>query len=126
MLEISHVNKKKFYSPGQRTISQLNSAAQQLTEQNILKRKAEKQKAKIAELNTLAPKESKMWNDVIKHVTTKNSKGYDNAIHLLIQLKELAHHLGTVEQFTAKVKKIQLDFSRYHSFTSKMKDKKII
>ena len=84
---------------GQRTISQLLAAAEQLT----IEKKAEKQRAKaaarIAKLNSLAQQEAQIWVEVFKQINTKTSKGYEQAVKLLSDLKDLANHLGLPSNF---------------------------
>ncbi len=125
--EISDTNiKKNHLVLGERTISQLTEKAKQLYKKNKAEKRRLKAEEKIAYLNALAPQESKIWSEVFMHINIKTSKGYECAVKQLAELKELADHHGTTEQFIIKVEKIMQDFSRYSALKEKIIAQKII
>jgi len=118
--------KKNILENGQRTASQLLAAAEKLDIEKKAKKQRAKEEARIANLNALAPQETQLWVEVFQQINTKTTKGYEQAVKLLSDLKNLAHHLGTTDQFIAKVTKIQQDYSRYSALKTRMIDQKII
>jgi hypothetical protein len=70
--------------------------------------------ARIAQLEALAPKEMSLWQEVFRLIELRQIQLYDQAIEYLIDLRDLAEHQGRLEQFTARVCKMQAD-NRNHS-----------
>jgi len=95
----------------------------QIAEQKA-KGKAHKEKeAAIARekyLNGLAGKENEIWKKVDALILTKKPKDYDEAVRLLIDLKDLAKKTNTTSLFKSKLMAIRENHSRKSSFINRI------
>jgi hypothetical protein len=86
--------------PGERRFSELEAISdgirlkrEQAAEKSAIKRR-------IRELEALEPKEAQTWNRVIELIGLKQSKPYDEATALLVDLRDLAEHQGRSPEFS--------------------------
>ncbi|MBU1340998.1 MAG: hypothetical protein KKE44_09365 [Proteobacteria bacterium] len=88
------------------------------------KEKARKEKeAAIARekyLNGLAGRENEIWKKVDALILTKKPKEYDEAVRLLIDLKDLAKKNNTTSLFKSKLMAIRENHSRKSSFINRI------
>jgi len=95
----------------------------QIAEQKA-KEKARKEKdAAIARekyLNGLAGRENEIWKKVDALILTKKPKDYDEAIRLLIDLKDFAKKNNTTSLFKSKLMAIRENHSRKSSFMNRI------
>ena len=93
-----------------RTVAELLSAAEALTEEKrrraaekaaAEKKRIEKERAAAREkyLDDLAQKADKVWLNVEDLISTKQPARYDEAVKLLVDLRDLAAHRGKIESF---------------------------
>ena len=91
----------------------------QIAEQKA-KEKARKEKeaaiAREKHLNGLAGREKEIWKKVDTLILTKKPKDYDEAVRLLIDLKDLAKKTNTTSLFKSKLMAIRENHSRKSSF----------
>ena len=88
------------------------------------KEKARKEKeeaiAREKYLNGLTGRENKIWKKVDTLILTKKPKAYDEAIRLLIDLKDLAKKNNTTSLFKSKLMTIRENHSRKSSFINRI------
>jgi hypothetical protein len=60
-----------------------------------------------AHLDQLAKGEAAVWNDVIAYIQQRQPNGYDQAIRLLIDLRELAIRQGRETEFRVKIENLR-------------------
>ncbi|WYD81082.1 MAG: hypothetical protein V8K32_01570 [Candidatus Electrothrix gigas] len=110
-----------------RTVMQLLQKAEAYTAEKSrriaeqkAKEKARKEKqAAIARenyLNELAGRENEIWEKVKSLILTRTPKSYDEAVKLLIDLKDLAKKNNATSLFKSKLMTIQKEHSRKLSF----------
>ena len=95
----------------------------QIAEQKAKERaRREKEAAIVREkyLNGLAGRENEIWNKIDALILTKTPKGYDEAIRLLIDLKDLAKKNHTISLFKSKLMAIRENHSRKSSFIKRI------
>jgi hypothetical protein len=95
----------------------------QIAEQKA-KEKARKEKeaaiAREKHLNGLAGREKEIWKKMDTLILTKKPKDYDEAVRLLIDLKDLAKKTNTTSLFKSKLMAIRENHSRKSSFINRI------
>lgn len=71
-------------------------------------------------LNELAGRENEIWKKVNSLILTKKPKDYDEAVRLLIDLKDLAKKNNTTSLFTSKLMVIRENHSRKSSLINRI------
>ncbi|XCN72430.1 MAG: hypothetical protein Q3M24_19370 [Candidatus Electrothrix aestuarii] len=90
-----------------------------VAEQKAKEKARKEKKAAIARenyLNGLAGRENEIWEKVNALILTRNPKNYDEAVNLLIDLKDLAKKNNVTSLFKSKLMAIQEEHSRKSSF----------
>ncbi|MCI5114752.1 MAG: hypothetical protein D3921_08405 [Candidatus Electrothrix sp. AW1] len=110
-----------------RTVMQLLQKAEaytaeksrRITEQKAKEKARKEKEAAIARenyLNELAGRENEIWEKVKSLILTRTPKSYDEAVKLLIDLKDLAKKNNATSLFKSKLMTIQKEHSRKSSF----------
>jgi len=95
----------------------------QIAEQKAKEKARKKKEAAIARekhLNGLAGREKEIWKKVDTLILTKKPKDYDEAVRLLIDLKDLAKKTNTTSLFKSKLMAIRENHSRKASFINRI------
>ncbi|CAK8715497.1 Knr4/Smi1-like domain-containing protein [Candidatus Electrothrix laxa] len=96
---------------------------QQIAEQKAQEKARKEKEAAIARekyLNELAGRENEIWEKVNSLIFIRTSKSYDEAVSLLIDLKDLAKKNSTTSLFKSKLMTIQEEHRRKSSFISRI------
>ncbi|MCI5149249.1 MAG: hypothetical protein D3916_07670 [Candidatus Electrothrix sp. MAN1_4] len=91
----------------------------QIAEQKAKEKARKEREAAIARedyLNGLAGIENEIWEKVNSLILTKTPKNYDEAVNLLIDLKDLAKKTNATSLFKSKLMTIQEEHRRKSSF----------
>ena len=107
------------YQPPKRAIQDL---ADLETEARQLRIEQEKQAAETkrrAKLQAMIGQENKMWVEVNDNLSLKTGGGYDKAVKLLIDLKELAAFTNSTAIFRAKLDIIKTEYGRSATLMSR-------
>jgi hypothetical protein len=96
--------------PPQRTVGALLRATEMRRERVRRRRAAEAEARRIADLEALARREAQAWAEVETLIERMQPKPYDEAVELLVKLRDLAEHQGRKEAFHQRVDDI---FERY-------------
>ena len=123
--EIAEQNEK-------RTVGELLRAAEERAEENrrIAAKKAAEEKTRrereAAEhrekyLNEIAKRELDLWNQVETLISTKQPKSYDQAVRLLIDLRDLATRKGKMVEFKARLDALRAAQTRKPSFIERLR-----
>ena len=116
----------------QRTAGDLLLAAQARTEERTRRIEADRikesarQKVKEAAeraryLDQLAKREAAVWNDALAYIEKRQQKGYDQAIQLLIDLRDLAIRQQHEAVFQAKIENLRVKHGAKVSFLQRLK-----
>jgi len=95
----------------------------QIAEQKAKEKARKEKEAAIARekyLNGLAGRENEIWKKVDTLILTKKPKDYDEAVRLLIDLKDLAKKNNTTSLFKSKLMAIRKNHSRKSSFINRI------
>ena len=84
------------------------------------RRKAKEEAERAQYLDQLARREADVWNEVIANIQQGQPKGYDQAIHLLIDLRDLAIRQGHETEFRAKIKDLRAKHAAKRSFIERL------
>jgi hypothetical protein len=118
-------------APPRRTVSELlNAAESRATERE--RREAERQAAERARLEreraaaraqyleTLAGREKQVWEQVSELIQTKQPKNYDQAVNLLVDLRDLAAQRGREGEFNLAFEQLRVLHSSKPSFLRRL------
>ncbi|MCI5144096.1 MAG: hypothetical protein D3923_00895 [Candidatus Electrothrix sp. AR3] len=114
-----------------RTVMRLLQKAEAYTKEKKRHIAEQKAKEKVREekeavaarkkyLNELAGRENEIWKKVNSLILTKKPKDYDEAVRLLIDLKDLAKKNNTTSLFTSKLMVIRENHSRKSSLINRI------
>lgn len=93
--------------PGERRLSELEAIADTIQIKRQQREQAAARKKRIRELEALAPKEAKTWENVIRLIELKQAKPYDEASKLLKDLRDLAEYQQKLPEFTAQFEQLK-------------------
>jgi hypothetical protein len=109
-------------TPPQRTVGQLLQMAETWREQEKMRRIAEAEAKRVRELNALAERESETWTQVFTLIEQMQSKPYDEAVSLLVKLRELARYRGNEAAFQEQINHIYSQYSRRSGLLRRLRD----
>lgn len=78
------------------------------------------QRAKVEKLKSLQPQQEEMWQKVLELSQIKKSNTYDQAVTLLVDLRDLAQWEGTLNVFQDKLKQYQIDHQKQHGLIRRL------
>lgn len=122
--------------PKRRTIGELLREAKNVREARV-KREAEKAKAELAEqqrlhriarekrLNEIVGQEEKLWNQIESFASEKKAKSYDQALELLMDLRDLAEREKSTD-FSIRFKTLKQRHSYKTAFMQRLEKIKIV
>ncbi len=123
--ELSQVKPAKPQS-SQRTFAELDREAEKIgeAEQRRLKREAEERR--VRELNELAKKEVAAWREVESLIQQQQGRTYDEAVELLVKLRDLAEYQGKPDVFRARMDALAGRYTRSSSLLKRMRNAGLI
>lgn len=86
--------------------------AERAEEQEEERQRALEEAKRIERLEALTDKASRLWKEVDTLIARKQIKAYDEAIEILVELKEVAEYKGTQSAFQEKINKLHETHSR--------------
>lgn len=105
---------------GTRTIGKLLAGVETAQETRRVAEAAAKEAQRQAERQALADRGDAVWEEIDTLIQDGNRKAYDEAVKLLVQLRELASERGHVLQFEQRVAGIRNQYRRRSSLMSSM------
>jgi hypothetical protein len=103
-----------------RGIVELIAGAEERARIRTEKARKEAEQARIRRLNELTEKEPAVWDQIFALIEQKKAKAYDEAVRLLVQLRELAEYKERRDAFDAKIHKIHEDYQRLRALRDRM------
>ena len=118
--------------PWRRTVGELLRSSVELAEQRrrLAAKKAEEEKTRrereaadlrAKHLDKIAGREPQLWNEVENLISTKQPKGYDSAVELLVDLRDLASRKNEKEEFQARLDSIHVAHARKPSLIERLR-----
>jgi hypothetical protein len=119
-----------------RTVGELLRAAEEHAEEQrrLTAKKAAEEKARRERkaaalrekyLQEIAGREPELWNQVEDLIATKQPKGYDHAVKLLLDLRDLAACKGKMDDFEARLDGLRAAHTRKPSFIDRLRKAKL-
>ncbi len=123
--------KKAAPEPHRRTVAELRAAFEariaektKKAEAKAAKERAERDRTKAEErarrLDALSRREAEAWRDVERKIASTQQTQYDEAVELLVDLRDLAARSGRQAEALAKIQEIRLRHRRKSSFVHKL------
>jgi hypothetical protein len=103
-----------------RTYSALLATAQRYREQREARKRAEAEQARRQRLEALARREPEAWTQVKTLIDRKTAKSYDEAVGLLVELRNLADYGGHRSRFDDQFKTILAEVARRPAMLSRI------
>ena len=94
-----------------RTIQELLEAAAEEGKKAEKRRQQEAEAKRIEELQTLAKREAQVWQQVESLIQKAQSKSYDEAVKLLVKLRDLAEYQNRLPVFQERLNQIYEQYS---------------
>jgi hypothetical protein len=107
--------------PAPRKIAELFTAARERTSQREERERQEAEKNRIERLNQLSKRQPKMWDEISALIEKKQSKAYDEAVKLILEMKELAEHLRELDKFGRKINQIYEQYRNRPGLVSRLR-----
>ena len=95
---------------GYRKLSELTEMMDEIFTKREKKEQEKARRKRIKELEALAPKEEKLWQQVVVLIKTKQAKPYDEATALLQDLRDLAEYQKKLPDFIKCFKDLQDEY----------------
>ena len=112
--------------PPRRTIGDLLAATEERRRQRKEEERRKAERARLRKLNEMIPVEAQLWNDVVALIEEKKAKPYEQAVVLLVDLRDLADHLGETSRFKAQLSAIQNKYSTRHGLLRRLREAGLI
>ena len=94
-----------------RTIGELLAAAEQIQQRRETQQREEAERARLRKLEALAQREPATWTQVEQLIGRKQAQPYDEAVALLVELRDLAIHRGEPTRFEQQIEAIWAEYS---------------
>ncbi|WP_013321004.1 hypothetical protein [Gloeothece verrucosa] len=108
-------------SKSRRTIQQLFEAASGEEKATKKRQQQEAEIKRIQELEALAKRETQAWNEVESLLLKPQAKTYEQAVELLVQLRDLAEYQNRYSFFQEKINQIYKKYSRRTGLIERLK-----
>ncbi len=95
-----------------RTVGQLVREVKEKRKQERRRQAAEAEAKWLRELEALAGRQAEAWAEVETLIEEKKTRSYDEAVRLLVKLRDLARHQGEEAAFQQRVNGIHERYSR--------------
>ncbi len=105
-----------------RTVSEIFSAAAEVAERRRKAKAAAAEARRLAELEALAQRGDKVWDEVDALIQQGKAKPYDEAVQLLKKLRDLAEHQRQTVTFQTRLNRIHDEYSRRSSLMRRLRD----
>lgn len=105
-----------------RTISELITAAQEHAQRRKEVERQKTQAEHTRKMEALAPKASALWEQVYALIGEKKTKAYDEAIGLILQLRDLSEYQGQTVPFQEQINLIYAKYPTLNGLHSRLHD----
>jgi hypothetical protein len=103
-----------------RTVGQLQAGAEELRTGRKRRQARKAAQARTWELEALAARESQVWREVEGLFATRRSTDHAKGVQLLVDLRDLAQHRGSLDEFQRKLGRIQEENARRQGLMRRM------
>lgn len=103
------------------SVSSLHEQAKQVASRRLAAAAAVKQQQRLVYLNSLMPKQTQLWQTVVALIDKKQTKAYEQAVAILIDLFELAKIQHQTAEFKMKTNDLLARYSNRSALKAKLK-----
>ena len=104
-----------------RTIDELLAAAEQRKQQRKKREREEARRARLRQLEALAQREPAAWTQVEQLIARKNASAYDEAVALLVDLRDLANHRREQARFDERIAALESEYAKRPSLLERFR-----
>ncbi|MBN1140064.1 MAG: hypothetical protein JXM73_26075 [Anaerolineae bacterium] len=105
-----------------RTVGQLLRQAKEKRKQERRRQAAEAEARRLQELEALAGRQAEAWAEVEALIEERKAKPYEEAVRMLVKLRDLARHQGKEVAFQERVNGIYERYSRRLGLLDRLRD----
>lgn len=104
-----------------RTWAELSEIADRLRQAEDRRQKAEAEARRIKDLQDFAPRATQVWRDVQALIEEKKARPYDEAVALLVKLRDLAVFQDRLAEFEARLSSLQTQYAGRPAFQERLR-----
>ncbi len=108
-----------------RSSEELTQERQRLAAKKAAEEKARRERdeaiLRAKHLDEIAGREGELWNEVEKLILMKQTKSYDSAVNLLVDLRDLAARMSKTKEFQERLNVIRAAHARKPSFIERLR-----
>jgi len=104
-----------------RTWAALRETAERLRQAEDRRQKAEAEARRIKDLQDFAPRAAQAWRDVQALIEEKKARPYDEAVALLVKLRDLAVFQDRLPEFQARLAALQAQYAGRPAFQERLR-----
>jgi hypothetical protein len=108
-----------------RTWAELRETADRLRQTEERRQKAEAEARRINDLQDFAPRATQAWRDVQALIEEKKARPYDEAVALLVKLRDLAIFQDRLPEFQARLATLQAQYANRPAFQERLRKAKL-
>jgi hypothetical protein len=123
LLKTAGISTTQIPSKGTRTVSELLERADAVEQQRIEKARREAELKRNRQLDKLAERVPQMWERVFSLIEERRSKSYEQAVELLVDLRDLARRDGWEAEFQGRIDEIGQTYSTLRALRRCMENK---
>ena len=103
-----------------RTVNEIVQTIFTIKKERKLKEKKKQKEKQLAKLKKIDNKKNDLWEQVFSLISQKKTKAYDEAVQILILLKELAIYKNDLAAFKTKVEQIKKQYNKLSGLKSRI------
>lgn len=104
-----------------RAWAELRETAEQLRQAEEHRKEAEAEARRMQELQELARRAPRAWRDTQALIEQKQARAYDEAVELLVRLRDLAVFQGQLREFQDRIAILQAQYATRPSFQERLR-----
>lgn len=104
-----------------RTWAELRETAERLRQAEARRQQAAAEAKRIKDLQDFAPRAAQAWRDVQALIEEKQARPYDEAVALLVKLRELAVFQNRLAEFEARLSSLQAQYAGRPAFQERLR-----
>jgi hypothetical protein len=109
-----------------RTFAQLKNASKRQQQLRAWRELEAAERARLAKLEALAKREAQIWASVPALLTKRTASGYDEAVNLLAELRDLAVHRGQRPVFDTRLAQLLAPYAASPALQRRLKEKQLV
>jgi predicted DNA-binding protein len=119
--ELAEPNARPQAATVRRTWAELRATAERLRQGEERRQQAEAEAKRIKDLQDFAPRALQAWRDVQALIEEKKARPYDDAVRLLVKLRDLAVFQNRLAEFEARLSSLQTQYAGRPAFQERLR-----